>query len=248
MAELCTKGCLKDNKPAWHTKRADCPHYIAPVPDPTPAAEPKAPSAPQATRPEPENEPGKKKSGGLNLTGGTPQITKDRTPSQPIKADVDYLVDGPHAKTFVQTTYTIVEWGCLGLDKFLRTEEIKKEGFAAHIPHEVFTLSDREARNIDMDPKDYYIRGATWIAKRFGCKTKEQAHAFIDGYGLITNFGTVLFAVAAHFITAFRESPRFAEDRRKKELAKQAKHAARVSYTQRAEPIPIPITTPGTTP
>ena len=217
----CKLGCTnpKTRRPMFHDHEYDCPLFKGERPTmengPLPSTPgPAPPPSPARTPPASGTPPLAAKKGLLQKLGfGNKVATIESSAATPQNQVVtDFYIDQAH---------TIELWNIGSkVGKFL-TDSLDDWLEIAHIPDKFFMLSEFEKRSIEENLKDnWFTRGGTWLMKRFGAKTREEAHGYIDGLAFFSHFGGLFAVIFRHYQLGIKKSPMLA--RRKMAAAERA--------------------------
>jgi hypothetical protein len=224
----CAKGCrdpkAKDGR-AWHRSVNECPYEdFNPNVDPGRPGKQKAKghtgtpaqaASPPTTNPVPRAE--------LKVTGDTITFSDQKAnvtkgtgkPTEPVV--VDYVLDGPHVKALFNFGLRGIYWVTVQIDEWVFD-------WHQHLPEKQFVLSKNAEMSIELDPRNFYSRAATWFTKNI-CQAKnlKDAQTAVDSILFFEAFGGIVVVVVMHYRKLYKESPKMKERRAKKERLKLLK-------------------------
>lgn len=229
----CTKGCrdprAKDGL-MWHYSPNECPAE-AYNPDVHPGRPGKmrakghpGPGKPAEVVPRAKLSVGAPPGQGITFTDSRAQVTKGTTKPAEVVV-VDYIVDGPHTKAFVNFIFRV------GYFVHVKVDEWAFD-WHKHLPREQFQLTKNAEMSIEMYPRNFYSRGVTWVTKNiFQAKNLQAAHAAIDGVLFFEAFGGIGVALIFHYEEVYKNSPKM-KKKREEAARKKALKAGAIQMVQ----------------
>lgn len=240
MTYQCEKGCkdpkAKEGRP-WHRSVNECPYETynpkAPQGRPgfrkaqgTPAegaapAQAPAPSLAPASPPPARPAPPQGGAAGITLSGRRADVVKGATaPERPVITD--YMVDWPHTEALWNFGFRVLYFVHVKVDEWVFD-------WKQHLPREQFKLSDNAKAAAEVDPRNIYARGATWLCRTvLRCPDQKAAHSAIDSIVFLEAFGGVFVALIFHYEKVYKESPKLKAKREEKRLRAEAMKRARL--------------------
>jgi hypothetical protein len=246
----CKKGCrdpkAKDGL-TWHRSPNECPFetYSESL-DPGRPGKMRAKGHPgvqkpseQLVTPRAKISVGAPSGEGITFSDSKAQVTKGSSKPVEIVA-VDYVVDGPHTKAFVNFLFRV------GYFVHVKVDEWAFD-WHKHLPKEQFQLTKNAEMSIEMDPRNFYSRGVTWVTKNiFQAKNLQQAHAAIDGVLFFEAFGGIGVALIFHYEEVYKNSPKLKKKREEAARRKAMKAGAIQMVQTGVTPEGVPIMTAAT--
>jgi hypothetical protein len=226
MTYACDKCTVPGGKTVWHHRKSDCPYNRAsPKPDAIPKTE--APVAPKPIA----LVQAKTTISGLNFPESTAEVIKGGPTPVLEPVEVDYIVGAERTLSIWNFGFRAIMQVTIWVDEWYEWEH--------HIPARFFQVSKTGEMAINEQPRNFYARAVTWVCKRAGCKTLEQANSLIDSVLFFETFGGLAVVIVLHYRQVFKESPKVLRKKKAKEAKEEA--AKRKTATILARTVPAEV-------
>ena len=156
----------------------------------------------------------------LQLTTRPADVSKGATPKTAPTEFQDYIVGKDRVRAMWNLGFRVLEFVCIQIDDVYF-------GYAHHIPHSQFVLSDTAELTLEEEPRNFYARAVTWTARTVGqAKTLEQANRFVDSVLFMEAFGGIAVVIVLHYRKASAEGTK-AKERKEKRAKERSQFAAK---------------------